>query len=148
MAEITNINRYGKLPENGLMAVAYVPFQPVGSTRYEPATGLSKGTLFPNLDMPWKNISNQTNPYADTPLGELMALSFALNELGLYLDTHEDDAEALELFSKYNSLMREGYDKYVKLYGPIKQTDVSAGGWTWVSDPWPWEFSQEKRGGK
>ena len=40
-------------------------------------------------------------PAANTALSELMALDFAIDELGLYLTTHADDEEALQLYWDY-----------------------------------------------
>ena len=36
-----------------------------------------------------------------TPMTQLMALEFAVIELGMYLDTHPDDREAAALFRDY-----------------------------------------------
>ena len=44
----------------------------------------------------------------NTALCELMALDFAINELGLYLDTHREDKEALQLYTNYVTLAKEG----------------------------------------
>ena len=91
--------------------------------------------------MPWKNISNETaGPLADTPLGELMALNFVVQELGLYLDTHHEDREALNLFTEYVRLLKKGTATFVERYGPLDQTQVDPqNGYTWINDPWPWE---------
>jgi len=123
------------------LAAAYIPFQEVGSPKYEANEGQARGTLFPGLDLPFKNIVTKSNP-ANTPLGELMALGFAINELGLYLDTHEDDSEALKLYTSYVSMYKEGVEKYVKMYGPLMQTQVTNAGYTWLNNPWPWENSE------
>ena len=45
---------------------------------------------------------------ANTALGELMALDFAIDELGLYLVTHAQDQEALQLYWSYIKLARAG----------------------------------------
>ena len=133
----------GSLPETGPLASTYVPMQGSDPPRYDPAEALTRGTLFPGLDLPWKNLANKSNPYAGTPLGELMALSFSVRELGLYLDTHADDTEALRLFERCAGLLREGRERYVRLYGPLTQTDVTAAnGWSWINDPWPWQYTE------
>ncbi len=41
----------GRMPENPILAYAYVPIQNFGET-YSPEEGLSRGTLFPSLDKP------------------------------------------------------------------------------------------------
>jgi len=73
-------------------------------------------------------------------LCELMALSFAITELGLYLDTHKSDKEALQLYRSYVALAKEGRKRYEESYGPLRQTSVGDMGWTWINDPWPWDY--------
>ncbi|MBR6521546.1 MAG: spore coat protein CotJB [Oscillospiraceae bacterium] len=129
----------GALPECAPLAVAFVPMQEESTPQYKPAEALARGTLFPGLDLPWKNVVNQTGA-PDTPLGELQALGFVIHELGLYLDTHCDDAEALELFNKYVELYKTGEKRYVERYGPIRQMQAGGEEYTWLCAPWPWEY--------
>ena len=79
-------------------------------------------------------------PLQHTALCELMALGFAINELGLYLDTHQDDQEALALYIDYVKLFKEGRQRYEAAYGPIQQSAVTDAGYTWLNDPWPWDY--------
>ena len=75
------------------------------------------------------------------PAVELMALNFAIVELGLYLDTHKDDKEAFALYTNYVKLYQEGKEKYEKLYGPIEHMSTARlGSYSWLNDPWPWEY--------
>ena len=78
-------------------------------------------------------------PAANNALSELMALDFAIDELGLYLVTHADDQEVLNLYWKYIALAREGRARYQEQYGPLTQTTVTEGGYRWLNDPWPWD---------
>ncbi len=78
----------------------------------------------------------------DTPETELMALHFVITELGLYLDTHKNDKEALDVLVKYIKLYKEGYERYVKLYGPLELTDTTIADFSWVNNPWPWDFAE------
>jgi len=136
----------GTLPSCAPLAVGFIPFQQENPPMYKVNEALTKGTLFPGLDLPWFNVSNTSNPYEGTPLGELMALSFAIKELNLYLDTHKDDYEALDMLKKLNKLHAEATEKFNKMYGPTMVTDITFGDeYTWLQDPWPWEFGQ--RGG-
>lgn len=136
----------GTLPSCAPLAMGFVPFQQENPPMYKVNEALTKGTLFPGLDMPWFNESNKSNPYEGTPLGELMALSFAIKELSLYLDTHKEDTEALDILKKLNNLYAEASEKFTKTYGPMTVTDITFGDtYTWVQDPWPWELGQ--RGG-
>lgn len=128
----------GILPECGMLAVPYVPVQRSTEDSYQADTGLLRGTLFPGLDLPFRGMIN-SGELADTPMSELMALGFAVHELGLYLDTHQDDQEAMELFMKYNKLYGEGVAEYERRYGPLQMTATDQH-FNWVDDPWPWDF--------
>ena len=136
-------NTQGSLPSCAPLALAWTPMQESSYPQYKSAEALAKGTLFPGLDLPFMNISNSADSVTG-PLAELMALNFVLNELGLYLDTHKDDKEALDMFVRYTKLYEEGTAKYVKQYGPITRTDVTTEGYTWLNDPWPWEYNKRR----
>jgi len=76
----------------------------------------------------------------NTALAELMALDFAIDELGLYLTTHPKDQEVLNLYWSYIKLAQEGRITYRKMYGPLLQTDITEQeGFIWLNDPWPWD---------
>ncbi len=132
----------GGLPVCGQLASAYVPAQQKNPRRYQNAEALARGTLFPGLDLPWMNAVNAVPAqFTGTPMGELMALCFVVQELGLYLDTHADDAEALKFYTEYASLLRKGRETYEARFGPLEQTQVTAEtGWVWLNEPWPWEY--------
>ena len=95
--------REGYLPASAPLANAYVPFQMENPPKYEARKGLVRGTLFPGLDLPFMGMVNQKEKPV-TPLTELQALGFAVQELALYLDTHRDDREALELYRSYQRM--------------------------------------------
>ena len=97
----------GVLPAMAPLANPYVPFQQTDPVRYEARRGLIRGTLYPCLDLPFMDMVNETE-LSDTALHELQALGFAVQELGLYLDTHSEDEQAAELFRQYAELYKEG----------------------------------------
>ena len=118
----------------------YVPMQGPDPVRYSRMEALQTGTLFPGLDLPFKEAIQAKTKLANTALVELMALDFAIDELGLYLVTHSQDQEALQLYWSYINLAKEGREKYQKLYGPLLQTDLTPDeGFAWLKDPWPWD---------
>lgn len=100
---------------------------------------LRQGTLFPGLDLPFHKELRSRFPQVDGPLLELMALDFAIDELGLYLTTHADDQQALELYWSYIRLGQEGRKRYQEKCGPLMQTDITPGSYQWLNDPWPWD---------
>ena len=127
------------------LAFPYIPMQNKNAQRYDAADALAAGTLFPGLNLPFfKAVKSRMNT-DNTPLCELMALGFAINELGLYLDTHPDDSEALTLYTRYVQLFQEGRSRYEYMYGPLQQTAVTEAGYTWLNDPWPWEYDGGKK---
>ena len=129
----------GPLPDCAPLAVTILPTQTSAQPKYESDKALTRGTLFPGLDLPLGNIVNSDTP--DVPLSELMALDFAAHDLSLYLDTHPDDMEAFETYKDLLSLAEEGKARYTKLYGPICKSDLAKmSRYTWLSAPWPWEY--------
>ena len=69
-------------------------------------------------------------------------VSFAVNDVQLFLDTHPEDQEALSFFSEYNKLRKEALDEYAKYYGPLTIDSANMNcqeTWTWINDPWPWQ---------
>ena len=131
--------RTGILPEYGMLAVPYVPLQRNTDHSYESDKALARGTLFPGLDLTYMGMVNKDMDVS-TPLRELMALGFAVHELGLYLDTHRNDPEAEALFQKYNKLYSEGVSEYERRYGPLQMTGSGSPAFDWVDDPWPWDL--------
>lgn len=66
---------------------------------------------------------------------------FALLETNLFLDTHPDDEKAIAFFNSTNQKKTEAVTAYTKKYGPITaQGAVYDKRFTWVDDPWPWEY--------
>lgn len=71
---------------------------------------------------------------------EINEISFVLDELRLYLDTHPNCDKALDMYSKYQSLRREKVDEYTRNYGSIDAYYVNTdNGWSWGDDKMPWE---------
>lgn len=136
----------GKLPAMAPLANPYVPFQLENPPKYEAKKALTRGTLFPGLDLPFLGMVNKENLPATT-LAELQALDFAIAELALYLDTHREDSEALELYRKYQELYQRCREVYEKKYGPLSHSSAGDGeGYPWLDDPWPWDLGANKEG--
>lgn len=131
----------GSLPGNcGAMVFPYIAFQESDPPRYGRTEALQAGTLFPGLNLPFKAAITSTKNVANTALAELMALDFAVDELALYLATHPDDKEVLELYWNYVKLAKEGRKKYQQMHGPLQITDQpDDGSFSWLDNPWPWD---------
>ena len=136
--------RDGRLLPSAPLANAYVPYQLENPPKYEARLGMVRGTLFPGLDLPFMGMVNQREKKV-TPMTELQALNFAIQELALYLDTHRDDREALELYRKYQLLYDRCREEYQKQHGPMNHLDNSDKScYSWLDDPWPWEYCKNK----
>ena len=126
------------------LANPYVPFQLENPPKYEARKGLVRGTLFPGLDLPFMGMVNQKEKPV-TPKTELQALGFAIQELALYLDTHPDDEEALQLYRSYQQVYHECMKEFNENHGPMNHATPHNGkGYTWLDDPWPWEYAANK----
>ena len=103
-----------------------------------------RGTMFPGLDLPFLGSVNQRELNV-TPLTELQALNFAIQDLALYLDTHRDDCEALELYRAYQQMYEKCRAEYRRKRGPLNHGVASESRcYDWLDDPWPWEYCKNK----
>ena len=134
---------YGRLPANAPLANPYVPFQIEDPPKYEPRTAIVRGTLFPGLDLPFMNMVNSKD-LPMTPLAELQTMSFVLQELALYLDTHRDDKEAFDVFRNFQQMYAKGREKYEKECGPLTHMSEMLNRYSWLNDPWPWEYTANR----
>ena len=134
----------GRLPAVAYLANPFVPFQMESPQRYDARKGLVRGTLYPGLDLPFMGMQNN-NQLPVTPMSELQALAFAVNELALYLDTHRDDQEALELYQSYQEIYHKCMDEYTHSCRPLNHRTPTHGQcYQWLDDPWPWDEGGNK----
>lgn len=132
------------------LAIASVPVQSWSGELYEHAQALRIGTIFPELNMPFfaaESLPGEEVPLASGGSGnpmqqereELMAqisaVSFVLDDLMLFLDTHPTQQEAVslrkQLIEERKRLLKEYDQKYYSL------TKDCEGMWT--EGPMPWE---------
>ncbi len=75
-------------------------------------------------------------------LNKIYEVSFAVDDVKLYLDTHPWDEEALSYFREYSYMRNEALKEYAKYYGPLTiDTAVHSDceKWNWINEPWPWQ---------
>jgi len=129
----------GELPENPHLAVPYVAFQPKCSDMYSKRTGLIKGTIYKNLNYPFKGYEN-TKEFPEGVRSNYRASSFSLHDLALYLITHPHDDYAI---NQYNQLVAENdinRTAYENKYGNLTNNKPIRGNcYNWNNGPWPWE---------
>ena len=133
----------GKLPAKAPLANPYVPFQTEDPMMYDPRKALVRGTLYEGLDLPFHGMVNK-NEKLSTPLTELQTISFVLQELALYLDTHREDQEALSMYRNFQMLYEKAQKCYEAKYGPLNHMAPTEGEYRWLDDPWPWEYAENR----
>ena len=77
---------------------------------------------------------------------EIQQACFAAYDLQLYLDTHPDCAEALDLFTKLNATISSLKFDYENLYGPLKaSSSPNETPFKWADEnyEWPWAKCKE-----
>lgn len=74
-------------------------------------------------------------------INKITELSFACLDMNLYLDTHPEDTEALNMFNSLSSQLIQNKNAYEKKFGPLTNFGLSSNknSFQWVDEPWPWE---------
>ena len=74
-------------------------------------------------------------------LGWIHMVSFTVNDIQLYLDTHPHDKKALEYFNTYSALRRQALEEFAQMFYPLTIDTVTActNQWDWACSPLPWE---------
>ena len=111
---------------------------------YDPYNGLIRGNLFRNLYDPYKS----GEPYEIKPMNaqaqqltNIDALSFAMVDLGLFLDVNPNNQDGIKLFNQYREEKEKLTKDYESKYGPITLDSDSLNSypWSWNDMPWPWD---------
>ena len=113
------------------LAYPYVPAQQF-INRYSDQDAIIRGTLFPELDLPFHDFENH-NHLPDTPMTRLMQLDFVCLELRLYLDINPNDVSTLALYKEYQQKCEEARKQLAAQQAQYFYDN-------WVYDPWPWEM--------
>ena len=137
------------------LAIASIPKQEWCDT-YDYMTALEKGTLFPCLNFPFCKVNEKCNcstPTNTAPVSQqnreemmtqLTSISFALNDLTLYLDTHPDCPQGTELFYKLLNQRLKLLSEFTDKFYPLTQLSMITGEYDtnkygWCEGPMPWE---------
>lgn len=132
------------------LAMASVPMQE-WCEPYDWNTALSKGTIFPCLhmeffraeDIPCSICSENQSPQAKK-LNEINTVSFAINDLTLYLDTHPTCEKGLSLLKDLLKKRLDLLAEYAEEYVPLTHLSMITGTpdtreYGWPEGPLPWE---------
>lgn len=82
------------------------------------------------------------HPCKKDMLSYVNAVSFAVNDSALFLDTHPCDENALAYFHEYSLLRNEALKEYAACYGPLTidtAVESCSDRWNWINEPWPWQ---------
>lgn len=82
------------------------------------------------------HIESSTNE--NEAMRNVMKSMFAVNDITLYLDTHPQDRNALNLHKQYVAEYEKAKKYYENNFGPLS-IYANMNNWTWVYDKWPWE---------
>lgn len=115
-------------------------------------TALANGTVFPCLNLEFFLAEQLPCPICNNPdaseqekkLNEISIISFAINDLTLYLDTHPKCENGLKHFKELMKIRMDLLADYAKQYNPLTQfalitstpdTEI----YNWAEGPLPWE---------
>lgn len=111
---------------------------------FDPYAGFIRGNMFPDLYNEYKI----SKPYEIEPMNEqaqmlttIDALSFAAHDINLYLDTHPNDRDMIQIFNQYRIQTEQATREYEKKFGPITtdSNSLNTYPWSWNNMPWPWD---------
>ncbi|NLK38477.1 MAG: spore coat protein CotJB [Epulopiscium sp.] len=80
----------------------------------------------------------------DEVLNNLTSLDFMAVDLGLYLNTHPTDAEAIAAYNQVIEAAERVRAHYEENFGPLcsfRSFATNTSNWQWKDDPWPWQAS-------
>ncbi len=146
--------------QNGRLAIASVPIQTWGEL-YDQNEALKTGTIFKELDMPFfaaDQISTTLSGVEESLKGpkeqkwngkmrEIQQVSFVVDDLRLYLDTHPEDQDGLTLLKQVLGRRKQLMTEFAAEFYPltldcmadIYESDPSALCYCWQEGPAPWE---------
>ncbi len=77
----------------------------------------------------------------DSLMSWINMVSFAVNDISLYLDTHPCDKEALKYFENYSQLRNQALEDFAQAFYPLTMDTVPSCSqhWDWADSPLPWE---------
>lgn len=80
----------------------------------------------------------------DELLKKLTELDFIAVDLGLFLNTHPENTEAIQTYNQVITAADAVRMKYEEAYGPLcsfRSYASNTNHWAWNNDPWPWQTS-------
>ncbi|MBR2343923.1 MAG: spore coat protein CotJB [Clostridia bacterium] len=78
----------------------------------------------------------------DELLRYIQELAFRKTETELFLDTHPDCRDALDLYRRNLEMLEAATAEYNNKYGPLTATAAVGDSWSWIKSPWPWQLAE------
>ena len=78
-------------------------------------------------------------------MDKIHALSFAMTEAQLFLDTHPDCRAALDYFRNLRDELDGLTIEYQNKYGPLFADMTVGDKWAWIDGPWPWQHNGKEK---
>lgn len=104
--------------------------------------GFLRGNMMRDEYEPYKNMTYfklQPQNERESLLFKVMAYSFAINDLNLYLDLNPEDKGTFDLFKKIVKEKNKYEEMYAEKYGPMTVTETNGEMFNWIKNPWPWD---------
>ncbi|WP_167957311.1 spore coat protein CotJB [Anaerosporobacter faecicola] len=76
-------------------------------------------------------------------LQKIQSVSFAMDDVRLYLDTHPEDFAAYEYYDAYKRIRTKALNQYNRYFDPLDPYSIRKQEWSWNTKPWPWEGEME-----
>ena len=84
--------------------------------------------------------SNDNSMSCEQMLTKISELEFTLTDLNLYLDTHPNNQEALDMFTKLSASLKSLKYDYAQRCRALCVNDVpNTAPFQWASTKWPWQ---------
>ena len=106
-----------------------------------PKDALNKGGIFKNIYDPYKNYIYKVvvSGERDEMLLKIQELTFAMKDLGLYLDVYPNDGDIFDKFKNYSKDLDKIKKTYEAKYGPLNAFEIEGNKYDWYMNPWPWD---------
>ena len=147
------------------LAMVSIPVQQ-GSKLYDFSEALREGTIFPELNLPFYLADSVPKTIDGKPdhrdpggvqenreqlMQKICEISFVLDDLTLYLDTHCDDRQALKILEESSRLRQDLIKEFANRYYPLTRDCMAKSScetfcehagenvFAWEKGPMPWE---------
>lgn len=128
--------------DNDYLLNEYFNFENNKPEIVNPKDGLILGNMFYNSYIPYKDYKPCEYVACNEKeklLLRIQELTFALNDLGLYLDLDPKDEQTYNLFKIYANELNKCKKKYTDQYEVLELNEDIKTDYTWYKNPWPWE---------